>query len=142
MERLTYFGRLWPGEFYNPNSSPNRVHQAVRRLKKCLRAKRTHLDITEKRGFYFLLGRPACSIEVDITKPGRSSLEYSLSILRSVLPMRSFTVTEVSQLLKMPIWKARRWIVAATNEGHVRRHGNGRYTRYELVKPIENLKSA
>lgn len=57
--------RLFPGEFYNPTYTPNRVHQLVKRLRTWIAEHAPGLIIEENQGSYRLSAEAPIVVELD-----------------------------------------------------------------------------
>lgn len=129
----TLFDELYPGEYYNPISSPNRVHQAVRELKMWLADARAPLDIREDHGSYRLCGgRWGCRLRVPAPGWWEKNSSDSLSRLRSAAGTALFTVQQASRWLKIPARTLRHQLSKAVEDSVVEKLGSGRSTRYRL----------
>ena len=59
------FTQLFPDEYYQPESGPKRVHQAVFRLRKWFDEAGLPLDLEDKNGRYSLIWRDACTLRLE-----------------------------------------------------------------------------
>jgi hypothetical protein len=56
------YARLFEGEYFNPTSSPDRVHRALLRLRRALERSHFPLTIEEREGSYRLAATGACAL--------------------------------------------------------------------------------
>ncbi|MGE4132507.1 MAG: tetratricopeptide repeat protein [Bdellovibrionales bacterium] len=124
------FGALFPGEYFNPTTSPNRVHQAVVKLKKCLIADGIDLAIQKREGRYFW--RPeniAIRVKTQTPNPG-SGHSIQLDWLIGQFSGHDFTVSEAAQSLGVSASTGLRLLRWGLSHKRLRRIGSGPATRY------------
>lgn len=122
------FQSLFPDEHYNPLSSPNRVHQAVRGLRAILN--NYSLDIEEVRGNYRLTTEKLISIilskKIDFSSRSSSRIE----LVRETCPLE-FTTKQVAQQLHCSIKTAQRLINESLETGECIKVGQGTKTLFK-----------
>src|SRR5207302_175208 len=99
--------RLYPREYFNPFSSPDRVHQAARRLRRWLQENRIPLGISEELGQYRLSSDRGCTVVVQAvsektwleTAPGDIKLRALLGVLKNQHGNEVFSAVEAGKLL-------------------------------------------
>ncbi len=122
--------RLFPGEFYNPTYTPNRVHQLVKRLRTWIAEHAPGLIIEENQGSYRL------SAEAPIViRTGPSGSADSIEGLLASLSQREFTTKEFAAMGGFSLSKATRLLNAACANGQVTREGKGARTRFKMHAP-------
>lgn len=155
---LELFAALYPGDYYHPVSSPQRVHQAVKRLRATLREQSIPISVKEFHGQYCLVGgsahddravkgagdraakgvafviggliQPPVSEHLKLTQ-----LERVENLISKFCTMRAdwFSVREFSEINKMPLRSASRTLSEAHEHGLVESRGGGRSRRYRCV---------
>lgn len=123
------FGALFPDEFYNPESSPNRVHQTITRMSKWLTDLSLPFHLHENEGAYSL------RIEENIQLLGRRQIlqfdecHFTFDRYQSKLPPE-FTADDIAQVIGLPKSNLHRMIKTATEQNVLIKLGQGRYTTY------------
>jgi hypothetical protein len=119
---------LYPREYFNPVTSPMRVHQATRHLRAWLEEEGIALRIEEQHGLYRLTGTAGCLItRGEALGHKRAGI---LHLLRSRWPAQKFSIGAVMRQLKMPRRSALRVLQAAHKSGELAREGKGAGTVY------------
>lgn len=131
-----HFG-LFPGEFFNPASSPKRVHQAILRLRKILEAEDIPLAVEEKDGQYSLVATKPCQLL--IPRPGTEQKPYAgyLLKLRENWPQEGFTLKMAADYLDVKERTLSRMLSGAVDDGDLKREGKARATEYRFPEPDE-----
>jgi hypothetical protein len=133
---------IYPGEYFNPVSSPARVHEAVKRLRQWLEAQKLTITIEESSGAYRLVSTAPCSLRIpSITGSPLARHSPIVDKLRQRWPREGFTIQQASELLKTPARSTLRLLEEAIRAGSLERVGKGRATRYHVFAP-EAKKSA
>jgi hypothetical protein len=124
--------RLYSDELFHPDSSPARVHEAVRRLRSWLKRHRLPLTVEEKGGSYRLAATSACSVRLPTET--RSARRYGLRVdaLQRHWPEAPFTLEQASKRLALPRRTALRALTEARSEGALEsfRRANTVYYRF------------
>ncbi len=120
--------QIFPGEFYDPFSTHNRLHQAMARLRQDLKASRLPFEVLERKGFYLntktdfgILIYEGVDQDVDLAK------------LKSVVKAREFTAREAEAALGWPRRTVQDWISKKVITGAIIKTGAGPTTRYTLA---------
>ncbi|MBI4403813.1 MAG: hypothetical protein HY537_06620 [Deltaproteobacteria bacterium] len=125
---------LYPDEFYNPVTSPARIHEAVRRLKGWFRAHKLPLMVSEKLGYYSLQALRPCSIK--IYRQGFLDTKSKLLASRAKHTLSSgpFSAKEAAIQLGLSTRSTLRLLQQLQSDGTIERIGNGPRTQYRFVK--------
>ncbi len=127
----TLHAHLFPGECFNPSSSPGRVHAAVSRLRRWLiRAERFPLVLHENDGAYRLETEARIGIRLHRPATTEKGLSWQLQRMKNKWPKADFSRREAGELLGVPMTSVRRTLEAAREEGVLGRKGSGPSTRY------------
>lgn len=129
----TLHSYLYPNEFFNPTSSPARIHEAVKRLRVWLEKHKLKVEITEDSGTYRLSSAKPFSIKVPSPSQPQTKSSSFLKIVRDQWPARGFTVNELSKVLECSPRTALTYVKEAESEGTVVREGQGPKTKYRLA---------
>jgi tetratricopeptide (TPR) repeat protein len=126
------FDIVFPGEFFNVEASPARVHQAIKLLRKRLQTAGTDLGVDEADGFYRLAtgGKwgvtiPAEGLPADVTV-------LQARVLRRALGEKEFGAADVARILGLSLRAAQEFLKAAFEKHLVRRRVHGRSFAYLL----------
>jgi len=129
----TLFSRLYSGEHYNPESSPHRVHEAVKRLRKFLTDEKLSIEVVETGGNYRLVAAKPFSIRVPLRSLIPTKKNSFLNVVKNRWPDSPFSVNEVSEAMKCSARTALTQVKTAVEEGALVKEGNGPATRYRLA---------
>ncbi|MCC7440807.1 MAG: hypothetical protein IT285_04190 [Bdellovibrionales bacterium] len=129
--------RLFPGEYYNPGSSPKRVRQALVRTAQWCRKKGVPLAWAWRKGK--LQVGAARPLRIRLPDPGvslgpRPGIEAVQRIegLRAKVSSRDFSAEEAAGFLKVSLSTATRLLRLAAEAGGLSRSGSRRGTRYRF----------
>lgn len=124
--------KVFLGESFDPETSPSRVHQIVKRLKHWLKKSQIPITIDEQNGFYRIRFHDAYNVKLSLKHldlPNESPLYVRLEL---ALPGNDFSIKEAAQALGLSRRFARKILERAEHEGWVLMKGRGRTTRYEF----------
>lgn len=126
---------LHPGEYFNPVSSPARVHRAVQRLRQTFRDHKIGLGIAHTEGFYQLGSEDGKRkvIHVSKTPPLLEGVSPELFKLQRMFAHQTFSLKEAAETLGLPSRTVSRIVERAEYSGEVLRTGSGRSTRYHFL---------
>ncbi|MCM2278254.1 MAG: winged helix-turn-helix domain-containing protein [Oligoflexia bacterium] len=131
------FAAVYPGEHFNPVSSPLRIHQALRRLRRTLRSHRIPLAIREQRFFYALVPGRDCSLACTAlpSSPALRELDLKFRALEAALGDGSRSARELSSELGVSISTVTRLLNEAREAGWIETLGRGPARKYRLSRP-------
>jgi hypothetical protein len=141
---MEIFARLFPGEHYSPEYSSDRFHQACRRLRQQLAAKKIPLMIQKSAGFYDLTARPRRNIFLifppptslaseDLKSRGpEAKAEALLAEFHRRHQRAVFTAREFASRMNISGRSARRHLALGANAGVLEVHRQGPETTYRL----------
>lgn len=124
---------LYPNEFFNPSSSPARVHQAIKRVRIWFAKNRLPLQITIAQGAYRLIATSPCTISIPQKNKFNTTTEYRIYCLYQVMSHKEFTARDAAKALKLNLWKTIRLLSAAVEKQTVTRTGKANQTKYRFV---------
>jgi hypothetical protein len=122
--------RVFPNEFFNPTSSPHRVHEAIRRLREWFVEFGLPLVIEEEGGAYRLGGTRPCRLIIPKRDLVQRKISVTLHRLKEQMGDQAFSLREAADLLKLPTRSLHRVLDEARKMALIRRTGEGRSTRY------------
>jgi len=133
---------LFPDEYFNPNSSPQRIRQLIARLRATLVKEKTPLEIIESEGAYRLRATRATRLRLP-TRAALSSIGLWVEGLRRAVDgKKTFTAAEVSDALATNLWTVRLALKNAKREGFLRQEGKGPASRYLFEDYVQGMKKA
>jgi hypothetical protein len=129
----TLFHGLFADENFNSESSPNRVHQAVKGLREYFAAEEMCLDITEESGQYRLVTHSliALLLKKDFEVANRKNAQIDLLREKVSDP---FTTKQVADLLGSSVKTAQRLIQSGIEQGQLCQRGKGQKTVFTWNK--------
>jgi hypothetical protein len=130
---LEIHATIFPNEYFFPESSPNKVHQALHRLRAGFRRWEWPLIVEEKGGRYALGALPGQTVLIGAWDPS-APCSAEMSALRDALPRLptpSFSSRELSGVLGLSRRSAQRYLSHALRFGIVKRAPDGIAGRYQ-----------
>ena len=129
---------VYAGEHFDPYSSPNKVHQIIRRLRAWFKANGVPLGIEESRSFYKLIFLKPYAIRLSQNRE-QSCLENEkinpkLDLLQKLYGTNLFSAKQAREKLDIPLVTMSRIMKQLLEEGRVERVGRGPQTLYRLLK--------
>lgn len=128
----TLYSRIYPGEYFNPVSSPARVHEGVKRLRQWFKGHRIPLAIEEKAGAYFLQAKAPCGLTVHHWETQQRH-RVVIEKLRLKFSNQTFSIRDACRWLKSPARTTLRLLEEAIAAGQLQRVGRGRSTKYTII---------
>jgi tetratricopeptide (TPR) repeat protein len=128
------YSKLFPGEHFDINSSPGRIHQLLFRARRDFKDAGIPVVIQERNGFYFLEMREPFSFHVHLGREAKNTNELCLQTLAERFAGEEFDASQAREVLKRSpsgFKKLMRW---ALETGRVERIGSNRQTRYRLCR--------
>jgi tetratricopeptide (TPR) repeat protein len=129
--------KLFRGRFYNPNSSPQLMHQIFRRLRRQLADSECPFLVEESGGFYSIQADAKCAFKFyDLSTVSTATLtdEARVEALRTgSLAGRRFAVEEAAQLWAIGPRRARDILLAAVESGKLDKFAFGKRLRFEFL---------
>ncbi|MCC7440931.1 MAG: hypothetical protein IT285_04825 [Bdellovibrionales bacterium] len=135
------FDLVFPGEYYNPHTAPDRIHQAVMRLRRWFEDQNCPLAVAHEDGFYWLRSEIPITLRVtqvrelaaaDAALLTNAELEEFMRQIDERFLGREFGPVDVADQLGLSRRSANRRIQEAVEAGLLERLGGGRSTRYRL----------
>lgn len=125
------FGHIIKDEYYDPFTSPNRIHQAIYRLNQKLEDANIPMKIQGGLFGYYLQSDQSIQIKVSHEVKGLDqSLQKLLYLKDHLQGSESFKAKQASQLLEMSERSAHRWLRQMVESQHLIKTGQGKNTRY------------
>lgn len=125
------FTRLFPGEYFDIHSSPDRVNQIFRRARRWLELNEIPVVLACKDGHFGLTITGSFAFRIKVQRPSVSNEDVTLARLRASFGGdRWFTPRQVRERLDMRRTVLSSFLTWAVEEGHLVREGGGRSIRY------------
>jgi len=121
-------GQIFPTDYYNPFSSPEKVHRVIRRTREWLQTSKVPLEIREASGDYWIQS-PGIRLRREQIRPGFSA---PLHRLASLFGSHFFTATQAAQKLGLSRRSTIYLLSGGSTDGSLERTGSGRSTRYRI----------
>jgi hypothetical protein len=125
------FAHLCPGEYFHPNTSPSRVHQAILELRSWLERNNIQLEVSELNGFYSLSG--SATILVPENSWWEQNNRGGIFEMRKYFQEKYFTPREISKIFDVPRRSAFHLVQKCLESGLVIKEGAGPTTRYRFA---------
>ena len=135
----TLFEVIFPNDYFNPDSSVNKIHQAIKRARDWLKKKKIPLFITQENEEYFFTGDVEIKIYLkdrirSVEKRREESLFHELDILKNYFKDEVFNLQEASKNLKHSnLRKTQRLIKRALEQNIIVRMNQGKNTTYQFI---------
>lgn len=135
------FSKLFPEEYFNPDSSVNRVHQAARRMREFLNVNGFPARLESVGGLYRLTVDPSTAVRMYRRFPVARDSFYRWR-LHQFAPqeasLRGVSRDQVQSLLSISTSKAKEWLRRGREEGWIESFGAGSKTRYFIHSPFHS----
>lgn len=122
--------KVYPGEHFNPYSSPTRIYTAIHRVREILEENKVPIEIKEKDGSYILSANVPVEIVLSTPHEQKSRDSVLIDFLKEKLPPRPFSVSEAAVVLNLTPRSALRILTKALECHEVSKSGVGRGTKY------------
>ena len=132
------FSHLYPGEHFNPITSPARAHSVFRRLRFWLKSSRMPLAILEENGGYRIGALRPCALKVSLETSGGGRAVLVLRDLERHWGESPFNVQAAVEKLGIPYRTLFRLLRELVEGGSLERRGAGYRTSYRVVVNISN----
>lgn len=129
----TLHHQVYPDEFFNPLSSPARVHRLIHRLRDWMNSSKLPLAVEETKEFYSLRPIAPVSIKIHSANSGTGFETDAIYQLMQRYPDKPFSVTQASTDLNIPARTLSRQIKKLMEEGKMNRIGSGPRVQYVFV---------
>ena len=130
---VALFAQLFPDEYFNPLSSPTRVHQTVKRLRTWIRESKFPIAVVESGGSYRLQVLPGGALEIPRDPVPLDSREIQLKLTLKVLGSEPFSIRQAHQALGGSLSTSQRLLRWGVDRGLLDTYGAGPKTRYRAA---------
>lgn len=126
--------KLFPGEFFNPTSSPRRVHQTVSRLREWFKENEIPLNVLEDEGAYQLTSDSGYRIVITRGVAGGTKLLAAMKCLRREFTLQAFSAVQASKAIEASPRTTLRLLEQAITNQEIEKIGSGPQTRYRIKR--------
>jgi len=128
------FAALFPGESFDLDLSPVRVHQCIKRLRQWLRQNKISLELRCESQRYFLKRSAPFALRSPLHEQSAEALLRPLVHLESgFAPGQSFSASEARAFLGLSKATVTRYLSSALTSGALEKQGRGKNTNYRFV---------
>lgn len=129
------FSKLYEGEYYNPDSSPHRVHDVMCRLNEWFKSNEMDLNIKLNGGSYKLThSDEKIGIKIDLKQKIKTGQQIQVDKLYQLFEENSFSSKKASEALGVSKPTAIKILNWAVENQQAATSGNGRGKRYYIKK--------
>ena len=130
------FSEIYPGEFFNPDSSPGRVRTALTRTRQWLERHDIPLVLNGDKNGHWISTETGCRVLVatDYGPVGLEKVHGPMEKLRQKWPHHAFSTEAAATILSFSPRKTRRLLLVGTEEKILLRIGTGRGTQFRFAK--------
>jgi hypothetical protein len=127
------FAQLFPDEYFNALSSPGRVHQTVKRLRRALDAQASGISVLEKNGAYSLALEGDTALKLRAAPPPADARAVHLNLVLREVGSAEFSISQASRILGASTSTSQRLLRWAVEASKLRVEGHGPRTRYRAA---------
>lgn len=139
------FAEIFPGDHFDINSSPDRLHQVLRRTRRWIAQSKLPFDLRFADGYYSLRVGTGLCVRLPLHQQQVSTHALEFERLRRMLPPE-FTRRQACAKLGLTLSSFNALINWSLEQNLVERHGQGRAVKYRLSqnenKRSENIRIA
>lgn len=131
----TLFASVFPGEHFDPKSSPKRIEQHAARLRRWFSEHQIPLSIDVREGAYRLRATAPIDLIVSVTAAEvatRDPFERDLAALKRAWPYKAFSSRQAAEHLERDLEDTRRFLNEAVERKSLLRLGRGRGTLFRF----------
>ncbi len=128
----TIFSSLFPDEYFNIFSTPNKIHQLVNRARKLIAKEKLPCHIDESHEGYKVQFSRNCSISLDLNKkiPSQESLMWKKLLSNE---QSEWSRAEIMEILGLSLTSSNRFLSWCLEEKFLERFGSGKNTKYRRL---------
>jgi hypothetical protein len=131
MRLASVFSEVFPGDHFDPDSSPNRTHQILNRTRNWLRSGKIPVEIGERAGFYSLRIVGNFSFKIPLERKPVEGMHLHFDKLKAVLGDAStFSAREARERLEISRQTVQRIVNWGIKVGKLERVGTSKDTVY------------
>jgi hypothetical protein len=124
--------KLYPKEFFNPDSSPAKVYQAVKTLRRCFEVNKVPIKVIDSDDGYQLSIHKDYQLKIPKYFQTKKQELYEIDLLKTKITLTYFTAIDIMKVLKVSRSSANRIIKKAVESKLLEKEGFGNATRYNF----------
>ncbi len=128
----TLHSEIYPDEYFNPHSSPLKIHQAVRRARKKIKEHNLPLEISETDGSYSIQIKRGARVQVSSETGAKTSHDHRIIQLRMNFEGDCFSAKDAAETLDLSLRSAT-YVLKKEVGRSIRRVGSGPLIKYKFV---------
>lgn len=128
----TLFSHLYPDEYYHPTSSPDKVHQSIRRFRSWIKRERLGLNVIQKNGAYSLQTQSGFELVKPLDLLLKDQDQCYVEKLKETFQGEAFTLKQAQEKLRLSQTKTF-YIIKSELDTKIKKLGVGRATKYLFV---------
>jgi tetratricopeptide (TPR) repeat protein len=133
----TLFSELFPGEYFDIHTSPERVHQVLWRTRGWLKDNHFPAEIQERGGYYTLTLEGNSSFLVPLERKGTDPDRVQLGKLHQKFGFdKPFAAKDARELLEISPTAFKKFVARALEQNRLERSGENRFTTYRLKSEV------
>jgi tetratricopeptide (TPR) repeat protein len=133
---LSAFGKLFPDEFMNANTSANRVHQIVKRCREWIAETGLNLQIEEVDGGYKMVVGGDVGLVVPAESLPLDGKELEWALLKKSVGSSPFDIHQANNVLSSSSSNTQRLLRWALEQGRIEKIGKGSRTSYQIIAQL------
>jgi len=131
---LEIFESVYPDQYYNPYTSPNRLNQNILRLRNEIKLAKIPLEIVFSDGTYKIIPIESHEVNIRLGKLAVHPQHFELRKILEHLKEEDFQIQHAVKICKIPRRSLVRKLAIAQKEGLVQAFGKGRARRYRVLE--------
>lgn len=128
------FSEVFFDQHFDVQSSPDRLHQILRRAREILESRGLPVRITEDHGNYHYLLEPGVRVLLSSREKPRAIEEHHLTRVFEILGDGEFAAREARRVLGLPLTTFHRVLEYGLSRGFLEKIGSGPRTRYRSAR--------
>lgn len=133
------FSSLYPDEYFNPDSSGERVSQAIKQFRQWARMNQVPMDVLVTSNRFSLIATGPYALQISrgmrsATKLTEAGFENQLQTLKKKWPYQSFSSQKAATELQISVSSATKLLKKAVDQKQIYKSGSARSTLYRFQK--------
>ena len=132
----TVHAKLYPGDHFNPFSSPDKIYQLLKRLNTTLK-KSFGFEIIKRKNKYQILHSQFENKNIEVNKQEVPLLSKPENIFKAIIDLyyskRNFSSEELSEKMGVSKRTMNRWLKILSESDEVEKVGQGKNTKFKIA---------
>jgi tetratricopeptide (TPR) repeat protein len=91
--------KMFPGEYFNPNTSPDKIYKIIKRLKADFKKCQIPIEIISHKDLYFMQSTQGASILLPLTRENSDPYVANFDLLKTQVKKTQFTMPELLNVI-------------------------------------------